>query len=136
MNTKLEKIFQTHIDLFFKRVQSKYSVDINDIKRDWIVFNSDPVFFCVYTFTRLPRKGETCGKKIKSGEYCRAHIQQAEKVSDKVSDKASDKASEKVSEKASQKNPPAEKLEVVKMNYKIEKFYKMFIIINYLGNQL
>jgi hypothetical protein len=134
MNTKLEKIFQTHIDLFFKRVQSKYSVDINDIKRDWIVFNSDPVFFCVYTFTRLPRKGETCGKKIKSGEYCRAHIQQAEKVSDKVSDKVSekvsdkasekvsDKASEKVSEKASQKNPPAEKLEVVKMNYKIGKY--------------
>jgi len=126
MNTKLEKIFQTHIDLFFKRVQSKYSVDINDIKRDWIVFNSDPVFFCVYTFTRLPRKGETCGKKIKSGEYCRAHIQQAEKVSEKVSDKASEKVSqkarEKVSEKASQKNPPAEKLEVVKMNYKIGKY--------------
>ena len=106
MNTKLEKIFQTHIDLFFKRVQSKYSLDINDIKREWIVFNSDPVFFCVYTFTRLPRKGETCGKKIKSGEYCRAHIQPAEKVSEKVSEK----------------NPPAEKLEVVKMNYKIGKY--------------
>ena len=115
MNTKLEKIFQTHIDFFFQRIQAKYNVDINDIKREWVVFNSDPVFFCVYTFTRLPRKGETCGKKIKSGEYCSAHIQQAEKVSQK--------ASEKVTEKASQKaKTPAEKLEIVKMNYKIGKY--------------
>lgn len=103
MNTKLEKIFQTHIDFFFQRIQAKYSLDINDIKREWVVFNSDPVFFCVYTFTRLPRKGETCGKKIKSGEYCSAHIHQAEKVSEK-------------------NKTPAEKLEIVKMNYKIGKY--------------
>jgi hypothetical protein len=131
MNTKLEKIFQTHIDLFFKRIQAKYNVDINDIKREWVVFNSDPVFFCVYTFTRLPRKGETCGKKIKSGEYCSAHIQQAEKVSQKVSQKVSEKDSEKdsenvtkkVTEKDSQKaKTPSEKLEIVKMNYKIGKY--------------
>jgi hypothetical protein len=111
MNTKLEKIFQTHIELFFKRIQAKYSLDINDIKREWVVFNSDPVFFCVYTFTRLPRKGETCGKKIKLGEYCSAHIQQAEKVSKKVSEKVSEK-----------NKTPEEKLEIVKMNYKIGKY--------------
>jgi len=119
MNTKLEKIFQTHIDLFFKRVQAKYNIDINDIKREWVVFNSDPVFFCVYTFTRLPRKGETCGKKIKSGEYCSAHIQQAEKVSQKVSEKVTKKVTEKASQKA---KTPSEKLEIVKMNYKIGKY--------------
>jgi len=135
MNTKLEKIFQTHIDFFFQCIQAKYNVDINDIKREWVVFNSDPVFFCVYTFTRLPRKGETCGKKIKSGEYCSAHIQQAEKVSQKASEKVTEKASEKVTEKASEKvtekvtekasqkaKTPAEKLEIVKMNYKIGKY--------------
>ena len=107
MNTKLEKIFQTHIDFFFQRIQAKYNVDINDIKREWVVFNSDPVFFCVYTFTRLPRKGETCGKKIKSGEYCSSHIQKTEKVTEKASQKA---------------KTPAEKLEIVKMNYKIGKY--------------
>ena len=113
---KLEKICQTHIELFFKRIQVKYNVDFNDIKREWIVFNSDPVFFCVYTFTRLPKKGETCGKKIKSGEYCSAHAQKSEKNNEK----------KEIKEKSKDLNATdlktTEKLEVVRMNYKIGKY--------------
>ena len=76
---KLETIFKHHVSIFFKCIQEKYNIDVRDIEREWKVFNSDPVFFCVYTFTRLSRKGETCGKKIKSGEYCSQHQHQQNK---------------------------------------------------------
>ena len=99
----MNALVQCHVTLFFKRIQDKYKLDINDIKREWIVFNSAPVFFCVYTFTRLQRKGETCGKKIKSGEYCSLHNK-----------------TKKVIE-IDHKNI-TEKLEVVRMNYKIGKY--------------
>ena len=131
---KLENIFQYHTELFFKRINAKYNIDINEIKREWLIFNSDPVFFCVYTFTRLPRKGETCGKKIKSGEYCTQHnkaikpnkaikateneeTKEKEKEMDKEMDKEKDKE-----KKVSKKIEKIEKLEVVKMNYKIGKY--------------
>jgi hypothetical protein len=119
---KLEKIFQTHIELFFKRIQVKYNVDLNDIKREWIVFNSDPVFFCVYTFTRLPKKGETCGKKIKSGEYCSAHIQKSEKNNDKSKEISKEIKNEKSKDLNATDLKTTEKLEVVRMNYKIGKY--------------
>ena len=105
MNQSLEKMIQEHLLSFFKCIEDTFSLDINNIKREWAVFNAEPVFFCVYTFTRLPKKGETCGKKIKSGEYCRIHNVK----------KDSKKEKEKVEK-------TTEKLEIVRMNYKTGKY--------------
>ena len=99
-----EKILQHHLSSFFKSINETYKVDINDLQREWIVFNSDPVFFCVYTFIRHQRKGEICGKKIKSGEYCSLH------------------KARKIEEKVKEVKEVTEKLEVVRMNYKIGKY--------------
>ena len=106
---KLETIFKHHVAIFFKCIQEKYNIDARDIEREWTVFNSDPVFFCVYTFTRLPRKGETCGKKIKLGEYCSQHLEK-------------NKKDKKEKEKEKETKKSVEKLEVVRMNYKICKY--------------
>jgi hypothetical protein len=132
---KLETIFKHHVAIFFKRIQEKYNIDVNDIEREWMVFNADPVFFCVYTFTRLPRKGETCGKKIKSGEYCTQHLKQNEKEKQKENEKEKYKEKEDKKEDKKEKSnidtedeknketkKSVEKLEVVKMNYKIGKY--------------
>lgn len=118
---KLENIFQYHTELFFKRINAKYNIDMNEIKREWMIFNSDPVFFCVYTFTRLPRKGETCGKKIKSGEYCTQH-NKAIKPNKAIKTTENDETKEKEVSKKIEKIEKIEKLEVVKMNYKIGKY--------------
>jgi hypothetical protein len=78
MTSKIEK-------LFFEFICEQFSVDdIENVKDNWKTFiskkdkdisndNKNEVFHCIYEYSRNPRKGEVCGKKIKSGEYCSSH---------------------------------------------------------------
>jgi len=54
---------------FIQRIKNVYSIDVID---DWNEF-SGIEFFCIHEFVNKPRKGEVCGKKIKSGQFCLVH---------------------------------------------------------------
>ena len=101
------KMMSSILEDFFKSINKKYSIDIKD---DWEQFIQTPkdVYFCIHEFTRNPKKGEVCGKQIKSGEYCSQH-----KIKDKTKDTTKDKTPNKVSE---------EKNLIVRLNIKVGKF--------------
>ena len=56
---------------FVHRIKHIYSIDVSE---DWQQFSGiGIVCFCIHEFINKPRKGEVCGKKIKSGEFCTLH---------------------------------------------------------------
>jgi len=115
MSSKLEK-------LFFEFISEQFSVDdIENVKDNWKKFISKDnsnhnkleqteVFHCIYEYSRNPRKGEVCGKKIKSGEYCSSH---------KKREKKSEKESEKLK---TEKVEPIDQTLVVKLYPKVGKY--------------
>jgi hypothetical protein len=139
-------------ELFFKFVSTQFSVDIEKVKENWKEFMSNEnkveiekseVFHCIYEYSRNPRKGEVCGKKIKSGEYCSSHKKREKKIvessvneskqkttkeSVKESTKESTKESVKESVKESKQKTKKEKVEpvdqtlIVKLYPKVGKY--------------
>lgn len=100
------KMISSILEDFFKSINKAYSIDIKD---DWEQFIQTPkdVYFCIHEFTRNPKKGEVCGKQIKSGEYCSQHNKSKEKNKDIKNEPK--KASE-------------EKNLIVRLNIKVGKF--------------
>jgi hypothetical protein len=74
------------IDNFISKVSNEYDIPIKDL---YGLLESNKVIlkkkeerkeekkidtkYCIYTFQRGEKSGETCGKKIKEGSYCSAH---------------------------------------------------------------
>jgi hypothetical protein len=127
MSSKLE-------ELFFKFVSEQFSVDIENVKDNWKQFisheknklNKDEVFHCIYEYSRNPRKGEVCGKKIKSGEYCSSHKKREKKI-----EKESDNESSNESEKETKKVKEKEKVKVIekeKVKEKVEPVDQTLVV--------
>lgn len=129
-------------ELFFKFVSTQFSVDIEKVKENWKEFMSNEnkvenkveAFHCIYEYSRNPRKGEVCGKKIKSGEYCSSHKKREKKIDEssvnesKKESKQTTKESKKESTKESKKESKKEKVEpvdqklIVKLYPKVGKY--------------
>lgn len=106
----MNRFVQQSINAFLKRAKQEFDIDM---KQDWIEFDNEPgpVFFCIHTFNRNPRKGDVCGKKLKKGEYCSLH---------KAKEAKETKETKKV--KSIDNSVAKEKTEVVGLNYKLGKY--------------
>ena len=138
----MNKLF-TIIDTFLNIVDSKYHISI---KKDWEEFNSEPepikseqiksepikseqinieqvksepiksIYYCIYEFIKKPKKGEVCGTKIKSGEYCYKH-KKKEKKEKIVKEENKEEIKEEIKEIL-----PVEKKITILLNKKLGKF--------------
>jgi hypothetical protein len=127
-------------ELFFKFVSNQFSVDIEEVKENWKQFIStqkkeeqNEAFHCIYEYSRNPRKGEVCGKKIKSGEYCSSHKKREKKIDESGNEggneggKESGKESGSIKEKTKketkkEKVEPVDQTLIVKLYPKVGKY--------------
>ena len=63
MKSKLSNLISNILSDFFDLITKKYKIDV---RTDWNDFQN--VHFCIYKYSRNPRKGEVCAIKIKNGE--------------------------------------------------------------------
>lgn len=106
---------------FFDLLYKKYSIDVKDDWKQFISENKLETFHCIYEYSRNPRKGEVCGKKIKNGEYCSVH-KKKEKGDKKEKEENEDKLEKVKIEKVKQKIEPVDQTLVVKLYPKIGKY--------------
>jgi hypothetical protein len=106
------------IEDFFVRIENTHRIDVRD---DWKQFKEPvhEVCYCVYEYTRNPRKGEVCGLKIKEGEYCSKHRKTKVKMDDT---KEAIKDQTEPSKKTSTKPIQVDKQMIVRLYPKIGKF--------------
>ena len=110
---------------FFDLLYKKYSIDVRD---DWEEFKKseqnetkNEAFHCIYEYKRNPKKGEVCGKKIKSGDYCSIN-KKKEKVEKGEKGEDENEENDDKLEKVKQKIEPVDQTLVVKLYPKIGKY--------------
>lgn len=117
-------------ELFFKFVSTQFSVDIEKVKENWKEFMSNEnkvenkveAFHCIYEYSRNPRKGEVCGKKIKSGEYCSSHKKREKKIDESSVNESKKESKQTTKESTKEKVEPVDQTLIVKLYPKVGKY--------------